>query len=287
VVEAANVVQLLVLAHPGPPQGGTLLDKKKTLLLVCLKEAIRHGKSATSTIAVTVDNTAKLDVAGPTAPLPETLAGSACSVVMKALGAVLAKEWLHPSPKYFLSSAGDACIKAYIKANEGLLFLLPSGIVWTKPLTFIPAAEIEDVEFNTGAAKTIDLVVSCPDASAKTGYKNWEFAMIQASEQAHIAKYFRKMTKKGHIEQKEYSDDEEEEETENNAEQPATTAAEGAAKETAPEDDDDMSSDDDEYDPDKTDDEAAEEEDDDDDDNEGGNASDSDEPSPSKKAKFK
>jgi len=243
VLEKSNIELMLHLPHPPPAQGGCVVDKAKTLLFIVLKSAITVGKSKLASLALSLDNNTKMALTGPMAPLPEKLDGTQSTVVAKAMECVLGSSWIHPSPKYFTNSKGSSHLKAYLKANEGLLFLLPSGLVWTKPLQFIPASTIEDVDFNT-AAHSVELLVSITDASLKSGSRVMEFAMIEASEQEGITKYFKRMSKKGRITVKEETDDEEEEEGE---------GAEGAAKAGSGEEEDDESSDeDDDYDPDKS-----------------------------------
>ena len=61
----------------------------------------------------------------------------------------------------------SACHCLHLDSPSGLLFLLPSGLVWTKPLQFIAASLIEDVDYNNGAQATVELLVTITDPSVK------------------------------------------------------------------------------------------------------------------------
>ena len=84
------------------------------------------------------------------------------------------------------------CMRAYVGANEGDLYLLSNGILFfKKPLIFIPLDEIDTVTNarNIASTRTLDLLIITVDED------RYEFNMIDKGNEQEIAVYLKYILK--------------------------------------------------------------------------------------------
>jgi hypothetical protein len=88
-------------------------------------------------------------------------------VVQELIRGARDKKISRPSPRVFVASKGEAFLRCYKGIQEGSLYLLPSGILFLKPVVFIAMSEIESLSAGRGGSaqtRYVDLKVggTCP-----------------------------------------------------------------------------------------------------------------------------
>lgn len=171
------------------------------------------------------------------------------------------------------STATTAALVCHVKANEGLLYPLRSGLFFmTKPVLFVPLRALEKMQFSQGSATTRYF-----EFEIETGGKTWCFGMIDKKDQPALLSY-------SHLVSKQLVREHEQQKLEDKLKKKADAAAAGAdesaasaMKEDGSEDDDEEEDEDGEDEDDEDEDDEDEDDDDDDDDDDEDDEDDDDE----------
>jgi hypothetical protein len=122
--------------------------------------------------------------------------GQDCSLVEQVLTTLVKHtfpgELETPSPNVFTGSNGGRYVMSYVKANQGLLFPLTSGLVFVKkPLLYLSHENIDSISNSRAVpnSRSFDLQITLQDGSSH------EFGMIPSAEQACIADYLKQVMK--------------------------------------------------------------------------------------------
>jgi hypothetical protein len=118
-----------------------------------------------------------------TQPLSYPPAGKATDVVQEVLSTATGLTISKPSNTIFSSSKGAPFVRGYHGIQEGSLYLLGAGVLFIKPVIFLPVSAIDSVLAGRGGSATTRYIDLKIDTEAGDSY---EFSNLDRDELASI-----------------------------------------------------------------------------------------------------
>lgn len=100
-------------------------------------------------------------------------------VLQQLISASTGRPVSRPSPAIFSSAKGLPFVRGYYRIQEGSVYLLDAGILFLRPVIFVPVREVASVMAGRGGAATtryIDLKVETEDGD------EFEFSNLERDE---------------------------------------------------------------------------------------------------------
>mmetsp|Transcript_34682 Transcript_34682/g.35376 ORF Transcript_34682/g.35376 Transcript_34682/m.35376 type:complete len:459 (+) Transcript_34682:66-1442(+) len=127
------------------------------------------------------------------------ISGCECNVIRAIIESTWKKNIVVPSNMIFQSSASQPYFRCYKGVQEGVLYFLPKGILFLKPVLFLPVEAIESVVAGRGGSavtRYIDLIVVSKGKEIEfTNIDREELPFIQQYVSGHLEKMRRKAEK--------------------------------------------------------------------------------------------
>ena len=138
------------------PSGNSSKREGEDLLAMSLGCAVANGKKDLSGLLMVLSKSPKVVVKA------SNITGSQSEVLPAVISKLLSQPIAIPDKKLFLSCRSQSFLRCYRGTQEGTLYPLPSGLLFVRPMLFIPAESVNAIAIGRGgnaATRYVDIKV--------------------------------------------------------------------------------------------------------------------------------